>query len=88
MFDSFRNFFLGVFWLHMASYVGGLTLRLRKQPLFVVCCLQGIFAVFVPYPSIADAGLFLGMLPMWRHVFPRKSITLFPTAGFHKILSR
>lgn len=29
MFDSFRTFFLGVFWLHMASYVGALTLRIR-----------------------------------------------------------
>lgn len=29
MFDSFRDFFLGVFWLHMASYTGGLTIRIR-----------------------------------------------------------
>ena len=29
MFDSFREFFLGVFWLHLAGYVGGLTLRVR-----------------------------------------------------------
>ena len=29
MFDSFRSFFLGVFWLHMASYVGALTIRIR-----------------------------------------------------------
>lgn len=29
MFDSFRNFFLGVFWLHMSSYVGALTIRIR-----------------------------------------------------------
>ena len=28
MFDSFRAFFLGVFWLHLAGYVGGLCLRL------------------------------------------------------------
>lgn len=29
MFDSFREFFLGVFWLHMVSYVGGLTIKIR-----------------------------------------------------------
>lgn len=29
MFDSFRTFFLGVFWLHMSSYVGALTIRIR-----------------------------------------------------------
>jgi len=70
MFDSFRNFFLGVFWLHLASYVGGLTIRLRTQPLFVLTILLGIFAIFKPYPSISDTSLFLAMLPLYRHVFP------------------
>lgn len=70
MFDSFRDFFLGVFWLHMTSYVAGLTIRLRRQPLFVVTSMLGIFAVFKPYPSIADAALFLAMVPLYRHVFP------------------
>lgn len=70
MFDSFRNFFLGVFWLHLSSYVGGLTIRLRTQPLFVLTILLGIFAIFKPYPSISDTSLFLAMLPLYRHVFP------------------
>jgi len=29
MFDSFRHFFLAVFWLHMSSYVVGLSIRIR-----------------------------------------------------------
>lgn len=29
MFDSFREFFLGVFWLHLFGYVGGLCIKLR-----------------------------------------------------------
>ena len=29
MFDSFRKFFLAVFWLHMSSYVVGLSIRIR-----------------------------------------------------------
>lgn len=70
MFDSFRNFFLGVFWLHLSSYVGGLTIRLRSQPLFVLTLLLGIFAIFKPYPSISDTSLFLALLPLYRHVFP------------------
>ncbi|KAG9229924.1 GPI transamidase-like protein component PIG-U [Amylocarpus encephaloides] len=70
MFDSFRNFFLGVFWIHLSSYVGGLTLRLRTQPLFVLTMLTGVFAIFKPYPSISDTSLFLAMLPLYRHVFP------------------
>jgi GPI-anchor transamidase subunit U len=74
MFDSFREFFLGVFWLHMASYVGGLSVRLRSQPLFVIVTLLGLFAIFQPYPSIADSAVYLALLPLYRHVFPRKSI--------------
>ncbi|KAF4636257.1 hypothetical protein G7Y89_g1820 [Cudoniella acicularis] len=70
MFDSFRNFFLGVFWIHLSSYVGGLTIRLRPQPLFVLTILLGIFAIFKPYPSISDTSLFLAMLLLYRHVFP------------------
>jgi len=70
MFDSFREFFLGVFWLHMASYVAGLSFRLRAQPLFVIVALLGIFAIFVPYPSVAESGMFLSVLPLYRHIFP------------------
>jgi len=69
MFDSFRNFFLGVFWIHLSSYVPGLTIRIRRQPLFVLTMLLGVFAIFKPYPSIADMSLFLAMLPLYRHVF-------------------
>lgn len=76
IFDSFRAFFLGVFWLHLAGYVGGLTLRLRKQPLFVVTSLLGLFAIFKPYPSISDVSLYLAFLPLYKHVFPRKSSSL------------
>lgn len=70
MFDSFRNFFLGVFWVHLSSYVAGLSIRLRRQPLFVLTLLLGIFGIFKPYPSISDMSIFLGMLPLYQHVFP------------------
>jgi phosphatidylinositol glycan class U len=72
MFDSFRNFFLGVFWLHMTSYISGMTIRLRKQPLFVCTALIGVISVFQPYPSVADSALFLGLIPLFRHVVPCK----------------
>lgn len=70
IFDSFREFFLGVFWLHLAGYVGGLTIRLRRQPLFVVTSLLGLFAIFKPYPSISDVSLYFALLPLYRHLFP------------------
>ncbi|KAF2454358.1 GPI transamidase subunit PIG-U family protein [Lineolata rhizophorae] len=80
MFDSFREFFLGVFWLHMASYCPGLCVRLRHQPLFVVATLCGIFAIFQPYPSVADAALYFALVPLFRHVFPLMRYTFFATA--------
>ena len=73
MFDPFRSFFIGVFWLHMAAYTGGMTLRLHKEPLFVITSLLGLFAVFKPYPNIADISLYLAFLPMYQHIIPRKS---------------
>jgi phosphatidylinositol glycan class U len=70
MFDSFRAFFLGVFWLHLASYPAALSIRLRPQPLAVLAILLGTFSIFKPYPSLADASLFLSVVPLFRHVFP------------------
>ncbi|KAH3972414.1 hypothetical protein HBI25_009600 [Parastagonospora nodorum] len=81
MFDSFREFFLGVFWLHAASYMPGLTIRLHKQPLFVVCTLTGVFAIFTPYPSIADAALYLSLVPLFRHLFPLMRYTFMASAA-------
>jgi phosphatidylinositol glycan class U len=83
MFDSFREFFLGVFWLHLASYVGGLTARFRRQPLFVITSLLGVFAIFKPYPSISDASLFFALLPLYRHLFPCEFLSCaVPFPGF------
>lgn len=76
MFDSFREFFLGVFWLHLGGYVGGLCIRVRKQPLFVITTLLGIFAIFKPYPSLSDTSLYFAMLPLYRHIFPCKYLSL------------
>jgi GPI-anchor transamidase subunit U len=80
MFDSFRSFFLAVFWLHLSSYVGGLCIRIRRQPLVVLTLLLGIFAIFKPYPSISDSALFFGLLPLFRHVFPLMRYTFLTAA--------
>ncbi|KAI2638576.1 GPI transamidase subunit PIG-U [Xylaria nigripes] len=81
MFDSFRSFFLGVFWLHLSAYVGGLSIRIRSQPLAVLTILLGIFSIFKPYPSVADLSLFLAVLPLFRHVFPLMRYTFFAAAA-------
>jgi phosphatidylinositol glycan class U len=82
IFDPFREFFLGVFWLHLAAYVGGLTLRIRRQPLFVITAMLGLFALLKPYPSISDVSVFFAFLPLYRHVIPRKSIPLIETLSY------
>ncbi|KKZ63141.1 phosphatidylinositol glycan, class U [[Emmonsia] crescens] len=81
IFDPFREFFLGVFWLHLASYVGALTVRMRTQPLFVITTLLGIFAIFKPYPSISDVSIYFALLPLYRHVFPLMRYTFFAVAA-------
>ena len=49
---------------------------IRKQPLFVVTTLLGVFAIFQPYPSIADISVYFGLLPLYRHVLPRECLYL------------
>ncbi|KAL1305262.1 hypothetical protein AAFC00_002174 [Neodothiora populina] len=86
MFDSFRAFFLAVFWLHMAAYSPALTIRLRRQPLAAVMLLIGVFAIFQPYANVGDAGLWLSALTVFAHLadlsrypFPALSALLYTT---------
>ncbi|KAF2148694.1 PIG-U-domain-containing protein [Myriangium duriaei CBS 260.36] len=73
MFDSFRSFFLGVFWLHMASYSPVITIRLQKQPLAAVVLMCGVFVIFQPYANVGDAGAFMAMLTLYGHAFENYS---------------
>lgn len=74
MFDAFRSFFLGVFWLHMLSYSVPLCLRLKKQPLAAVVLMMGIIAIFQPYANAGDAGAWLSCLGLVGHLFERRSL--------------
>lgn len=76
IFDPFRSFFIGVFWIHLIGYVGALTLRLPQQPLFVIVALIGLIAIFKPYPGTTDIALYLGVLPLYAHILPCESILL------------
>lgn len=73
MFDAFRSFFLGVFWLHMFSYSIPFCLRLRGQPLAAVVLMMGVCAVFEPYANAGAVGTWLSCLCLLGHVFERKS---------------
>lgn len=80
IFDPFRGFFLAVFWLHLTSYVAGLSIRMRAQPLAAISILLGVFSIFKPYPAASDTALFLGMLPLYRHLFPLMRYTFIASA--------
>ncbi|KXL43411.1 hypothetical protein M433DRAFT_92039 [Acidomyces richmondensis BFW] len=74
MFDAFREFFLGVFWLHMLSYSVPFCLRFQKQPLAAVILMMGVVAVFQPYANVGDAGTWLSCLALLSHIFELSSI--------------
>lgn len=69
MFDAFRNFFLGVFWLHMLSYSVPFCVRLRKQPLVAVVAMMGITAIFQPYANVGEVGAWLSAVALLSHTF-------------------
>lgn len=78
MFDAFRSFFLGVFWLHMLAYSAPLCIRLRKQPLAATVLMMGVTAVFEPYANVGAAGTWLSCLCLLGHVFNRECLALNP----------
>jgi len=69
MFDAFREFFLGVFWLHMLAYSVPFCVRFSKQPLAAVVLMMGIIAIFQPYANVGDVGAWLSCLCLLGHVF-------------------
>lgn len=72
MFDAFRSFFLGVFWLHMLAYSVPFTIRLRNQPLAAVVAMMGVLAIFQPYANIGEVGAWLAATCLMGHVFSGK----------------
>ena len=69
MFDAFRSFFLGVFWLHMLSYSVPFCLRLKSSPLAAVVAMMGVLAIFEPYANVGNVGTWLTSLCLLGHVF-------------------
>ncbi|KAL8277206.1 hypothetical protein RQP46_010379 [Phenoliferia psychrophenolica] len=62
MFAHFRAFFVGVFQLHVLSYVAPLTIAYRRDPIFAVLLLVGIISIFKSYPSLGDFGIWHALL--------------------------
>lgn len=45
----------------------------REHPIFVIIVLSGIMSILKSYPSVGDAALFLGLLPVHDELFKCKS---------------
>ncbi|KZT43597.1 PIG-U-domain-containing protein [Sistotremastrum suecicum HHB10207 ss-3] len=69
MFDHFRPFFLATFSIHMAIYVVPLSLKFQHDPLFAAYIILGIVGLLKPYPTLADAGLFLTLLGVFPEIY-------------------
>jgi len=80
IFDHFRVFFLWVFQMNAFFYVVPFSVLFRDHPVAMFHALLAMAAVFKPYPTYADAGLWMSMLPMWYFCYPFMR-TLLPTAG-------
>lgn len=59
-----------VFSVHLIAYVAPVCLKFQHDPLFATVLLQGIFATFKAYPSLADPGLFVNTIAIFPEVFP------------------
>lgn len=81
MFDAFRSFFLGVFWLHMLAYSVPFTVRLRAQPLAAVIAMLGVLAIFQPYANVGEVGAWLASSCLMGHVFSSKFL---PPTPLHR----
>ncbi|KAG0000321.1 hypothetical protein BGZ79_006057 [Entomortierella chlamydospora] len=69
MFDQFRPFFLVVFQIHVFIFAVPISIKLRKYPLFVSFLMCAIMGTFKGYPSVGDASLYLGLLPLSSEIF-------------------
>ncbi|ORX90914.1 PIG-U-domain-containing protein [Basidiobolus meristosporus CBS 931.73] len=69
LFEQFRSFFLLVFQFHVFVFALPVCIRFREHPLFAGTILCGIIGIFKSYPSIGDASLYLGLLPVYHELF-------------------
>nr|CAD7195794.1 unnamed protein product [Timema douglasi]CAD7398817.1 unnamed protein product [Timema poppensis] len=70
MFEHFRPLFICAFQINATVlYVVPLTFRLHYEPMLLAASLTALTAIFKSYPSLGDVGLYLALLPMWKHLF-------------------
>ncbi|KAI0632021.1 PIG-U-domain-containing protein [Trametes polyzona] len=70
MFDHFRPFFLMVFSVHLLIYVAPICIKFQHDFLYAAFLLVGVLAVFKPYPTLSDPGLFISMFAVFPEIYP------------------
>jgi len=65
MFQHFEALFIATFQINAFIYAIPLTLRFRDRPVLVMFSLLILMVTFKSYPGVADAGLYLALLPLW-----------------------
>ncbi|KAK2714896.1 hypothetical protein QYM36_009783 [Artemia franciscana] len=69
MFEHFESFFLCVFQINAIVYVLPLTMRFYRDPPLLIYIVISLLAIYKSYPSIADVGFYMSLLPLWRFTF-------------------
>lgn len=73
MFEHFRSLFVASFQINVGLlYVAPLALRFRRDPMLLAFSYLAIAAIFKSYPCLGEVGFYMALLPMWKHLFPRK----------------
>ncbi|CDO71705.1 hypothetical protein BN946_scf184915.g49 [Trametes cinnabarina] len=70
MFDHFRPFFLMVFCVHLLIYIAPVCIKFQHDFLYAVFLLVGVQALFKPYPTLSDPGLFFSMFSIFPEIYP------------------
>lgn len=70
MFDHYRPFFLFTFSAHPLIYIAPICMKFRQDPFYATYLLLGIGAMLKSYPTFADAGLFISLMPLFPETFP------------------
>ncbi|KAH9924279.1 PIG-U-domain-containing protein [Epithele typhae] len=69
MFDHFRPFFLMVFSVHLLIYIAPVCIKFQHDMLYAAFLLLGVLALFKPYPTLSDPGLFLTMFTLFPEIY-------------------
>ncbi|KAB5592578.1 Phosphatidylinositol glycan anchor biosynthesis class U protein [Ceratobasidium theobromae] len=69
MFDHYRPFFLFTFSAHPLIYIAPICMKFKHDPFYAAYILLGIIAMLKSYPTLADAGLFISLMPLFPETF-------------------